>query len=72
MVAVSLFLVLCQMTSLFNMVRTAWQFLREISGEEDYGRYRAHVIAQGGIPLAPCAFYLDQLRRKYSRINRCC
>jgi hypothetical protein len=60
------------MTCLFSLIRTAWQYLRTVSGEEDYGRYRARVIAQGGIPLAPDAFYLGQLDQKYSRINRCC
>ncbi len=55
-----------------DLIRTAWQYLREVSGENDYLRHRAHVLAQGGTPLAPEAFYLDQLQRKYSRINRCC
>ena len=57
---------------LLNLIRTAWRYLREIIGEEDYPRYRAKVIAQGEVPLAPDAFYIVQLRRKYSRINRCC
>ena len=60
------------MTSLLEVIRAAWQYLREISGEEDYPRYRAKVIAQGAAPLAPDAFYLVRLREKYSRINRCC
>ena len=60
------------MTRLLNLIRTAWQYFREVSGEEDYRRYRARMIAQGGVPLAPDAFYLGQLRQKYSRISRCC
>ncbi len=60
------------MTSLLNLARTVWRYLREVSGEEDYPRYRARVIAQGGVPLAPDAFYLVWLHEKYSRINRCC
>ncbi len=60
------------MTRLLNLIRTAWQYFREVSGEDDYARYRARVIAQGGVPLAPDAFYLCQLRRKYSRLSRCC
>ena len=55
-----------------NLMRTVWRYLREVSGENDYLRYRARVLAQGGSPLAPEAFYLDQLQRKYSRISRCC
>jgi hypothetical protein len=60
------------MTTLVDLIGTAWQYLREIVGEEDYPRYRAGMIAQGGVPLAPRAFYLTRLREKYSRINRCC
>lgn len=61
-----------KMTRLLSLIRTAWQYFREVSGEEDYPRYRARVIAEGGDPLAPDAFYLGQLRQKYSRISRCC
>ena len=57
---------------LLNPIRTAWQYLREVSGEEDYPRYRARVMSRGEVPLSPEAFYLDRLREKYSRINRCC
>jgi hypothetical protein len=60
------------MTSLLELMRAVWQYFREISGEEDYPRYRARVVAQGGAPLAPDAFYLVQLRKKYSGVNRCC
>jgi hypothetical protein len=60
------------MTSLLDLMRAVWQYLREISGEEDYPRYRARVVAQGGAPLGPDAFYLVQLRKKYSGVNRCC
>lgn len=60
------------MIHMLNLVRTVWRYLREVTGENDYPRYRARILAQGGAPLAPEAFYLDQLRRKYSRISRCC
>jgi len=60
------------MTRLIHLIRTAWQYFREISGEEDYPRYRAGVVSRGEVPLAPDAFYLRQLREKYSHINRCC
>ncbi len=61
-----------KMTRLIKLIRSVWQYLREVSGEEDYPRYWARMIARGGVPLAPDAFYLGQLRQKYSRINRCC
>lgn len=57
---------------LLDLIRTTWEYLREISGEQDYRRYRARVIARGGVPLAADAFYLAQLRKKYSCISRCC
>ena len=60
------------MIHFLNLIRTVWQYLREVSGEEDYPRYRARVLAAGEEPLAPDAFYLSRLRQKYWRINRCC
>jgi hypothetical protein len=57
---------------LLNLIRTVWQYLREVSGEEDYPRYLARVMSRGEVPQAPDAFYLERLREKYSRINRCC
>jgi hypothetical protein len=58
--------------TLLDLIRTAWQYLREISGEKDYPRYRARVMSRGEVPLSPDAFYLVRLHEKYSRINRCC
>jgi hypothetical protein len=52
--------------------RAALDYLREVSGENDYGRYRQRIGATGGSPLSPSEFYVAQVRRKYSRINRCC
>jgi len=57
---------------LLDVIRTFWQYLREVSGEEDYPRYRSRVEARGEVPLACDDFYLAQLGEKYSRINRCC
>ena len=54
------------------LLRTVWQYLREVSGENDYARYRARSLAQQQRPLTPEAFYLQRLKDKYSRINRCC
>jgi hypothetical protein len=60
------------MIHLLSLIRTAWRYLREVTGEEDYPRYRARLLAAGQAPLAPSAFYLSQLRQKYCRISRCC
>ena len=60
------------MIHLQNLLRRAWQFLREACGENDYARYRAAAIGRGEPPLTPEAFYLSGLQKKYYRPNRCC
>jgi len=49
----------------------AWAWLRAVSGDDAYEVYRAGA-AHVGAALTRREFYLDRLRRKYSRINRCC
>jgi len=60
------------MAQLGRLLREIWAFLREVSGENDYDRYRARALAQGEPLLSPEDFYLDKLRRTYSRPHRCC
>ncbi len=59
-------------TKLNHLIRIAWGYLRELSGENDYERYRARTRALGLELLTPAAFYLSRLREKYLRPNRCC
>lgn len=54
------------------LLKTLWRIVLESVGENDYGRYRDRLLARGETPLAPDAFYLSNLERKYSRPNRCC
>lgn len=49
-----------------------WEFLREVAGENDYLRYRNHIVTRGKEPMSPQEFYLRQLQQRYSRINHCC
>ena len=60
-----------------------WWWLRQMTGDAAYENYvrrmiqeKAVVSERGvsscGIELTPEEFYLDRLRRKYSRVNRCC
>jgi putative selenoprotein len=49
-----------------------WNYLREVSGENDYARYCARLKKSGGIPLSARGFYLEQLERKNARPTRCC
>ena len=60
------------MTPLRKLLRGLWNYLREVSGENDYARYCEHALKQGGRPITPEAFYISHLRCKYLRANRCC
>jgi len=60
------------MASMCRVVKTLWEFLREVCGENDYARYRARALALGEPLLSPQDFYAEKLRRTYSRPNRCC
>ncbi len=55
----------------FGLIRL-WDYLREVTGGNDYLRYRAQTIARGEEPLSRQEFYLQQLERKYSRVSQCC
>jgi uncharacterized short protein YbdD (DUF466 family) len=49
----------------------AWAWLRAVSGDDAYEAYVAKAAPLGAV-LTRQAFYLDRLRAKYSRLNRCC
>ncbi len=51
-------------------LRVLWRGLREWSGDAAYDTYVAR--ARGGEVLDREAFYLDTLRRRYDKPNRCC
>lgn len=57
---------------LLEILKTAWRYLLEVSGQNEYRRYCTQALARGETPLAPSAFYLSRLELKYSRPNRCC
>jgi hypothetical protein len=51
-------------------LRVLWRFLREVSGD---AAYEAYLRQPGrGPTLSRKQFYLDTLRRKYTRPTRCC
>lgn len=54
--------------------RTLWRGLREWSGDASYERYLECLNRK--VPGAPALsreeFYLDQLRKRYARVSRCC
>jgi uncharacterized short protein YbdD (DUF466 family) len=55
-------------------LRTGWQALRRISGDDAYERYLAHRSeAHADEPvLDRRRFYVERQRAKWSGINRCC
>jgi hypothetical protein len=53
-----------------DAVLAFWRRLREWSGDAAYETYLAR--AGDGPRLSREAFYLDSLRRRYSRPSRCC
>jgi Selenoprotein, putative len=57
---------------LTKLVATVWNYLREVSGENDYARYCVGVRKLGGQPVSARAFYIEQLECKNSRPTRCC
>ena len=53
-----------------SALRTLWLRLREWSGDAAYETYAARVGK--GTRVSREAFYLESLRRRYSRPSRCC
>jgi uncharacterized short protein YbdD (DUF466 family) len=60
--------------AVWRRVRTAWQFVREVSGDDAYERYREHALqAHPGQPaMTRSAFYRFRMEQKWNRITRCC
>jgi uncharacterized short protein YbdD (DUF466 family) len=54
--------------------RACWRVLRALSGDDAYDRYCEHQqVAHPEVPpLSRKAFYVDEQRRKWGTINRCC
>lgn len=60
------------MVLVVNLLKSFWNYLREVSGENDYARYRLRMSAEGRRALSKREFYDQRQREKYSRPNRCC
>ncbi|TAM82621.1 MAG: YbdD/YjiX family protein [Acidobacteria bacterium] len=60
------------MVQISIVLSALWNYIREVSGENDYDRYCARVTADGGNPLGRRDFYEQRQREKYSRLSRCC
>ncbi len=53
-------------------ISRSWTFLRDLTGDAAYEAHEARARARHEPPQSREAFYLDGLRRRYSRPNRCC
>jgi Selenoprotein, putative len=61
------------MRAMMLWVRVMWQGLRDWCGDSAYETYAACAAKKSVVPeLSREEFYLAQMERKYSRVNRCC
>ena len=61
------------LASLGMTVTQLWQGLREWSGDAAYETYvRCAMKQHAADVLSREEFYVEQLKRKYSRVSRCC
>lgn len=66
--------------TLLRFAGNLWWWLRQVSGDADYENFlrsgsRRSSAGGSGVPRGAMSaeeFYLENLRRKHSRINRCC
>jgi hypothetical protein len=61
------------MRVMMRWVRVMWKGLRDWCGDSAYETYAACAARKScGPELSREEFYLAQMERKYSRVNRCC
>ena len=55
-------------------LQAAWAWLRRMSGDDAYERYRMHHLLQhpDAAPMSRREFCADEERRKWSGVSRCC
>ena len=61
-------------TAGWRLLRSAWHFVRQVSGDDAYERYRAHVLqAHGGQDaMTRAEYYKARTEQKWNRVTRCC
>jgi hypothetical protein len=61
------------MRVMMRLLRVVWKGLRDWCGDSAYETYAACAASRSLLPeLSREEFYLAQMERKYSRVNRCC
>lgn len=53
-------------------VRSVWNYLRAVMGDQAYERYLEVARRDGVKPLSAEDFYVESLERRYSKVSRCC
>ena len=56
------------------LLRSAWYFVREVSGDDAYERYREHSLEAhpGQPPMSRSEYYRVRTEQKWDRVTRCC
>ena len=57
-----------------SALRAVWIWLRSVTGDDAYERYVVHACEKhSGQPvMGRREFYLDEQRRRWTGVNRCC
>jgi len=57
-----------------HLARALWRFVREVSGDDAYERYREHLqlAHPGEPPLVRSEYYRLRVEQKWNRAVRCC
>jgi len=57
-----------------NGLRQAWQYLRQVTGDDAYERYVAHSrqAHPGETPLTRQQYFRKRQEEKWSKVSRCC
>ncbi|HTS54218.1 MAG TPA: YbdD/YjiX family protein [Burkholderiales bacterium] len=58
----------------WRLMQAVWRFVRQVSGDDAYERYRDHILqAHPGQPaMTRTAYYRFRTEQKWNRITRCC
>lgn len=64
-------------TNIREFLARSWDWLRQVSGDAAYETYVRHSAQRAGSatlakPLTRAEFYVDSVRRRYSKVSRCC
>jgi|HubBroStandDraft_1064217.scaffolds.fasta_scaffold107689_2 uncharacterized short protein YbdD (DUF466 family) len=61
-------------TSHAGVLKRAWSWLRQVTGDAAYDNYLRHAMrhSDGQRSLTRAEFYRESLRRRYSTVSRCC